>query len=279
MRKRLLPFLLLASMLGIAAAEEAAPRTKPQYVEVVDDAPRLRYLHLKSALAHLEQAGAIEAADIVRKLLAAEKREESSKVVTVEMTVYEIDQLKLRDHGLKDGIDWWLRIAGQNSQSRPDKVAADLKDLARQGIIAIISEPELQTQSGVEATVSVGNESRRMTSKVLPTVVDGKKVRVQVAFSLTTSPPPQKEGEPVGAARPAEPSIGLTTTVETNSGKPIVIAGTKAIKAGKAGKKDPGNFVFVLTPTIVTKPAAGANNVDPSGEVKQARKPAAAGTK
>src|SRR5207248_576263 len=135
-----LAFLLLAVVPSLANGEELAPsnparKPTPLLQEVTGSGPSERLLHLKAALVHLERAGfehpeIAKAAAIIGDLIDAEKSKAADEAVAgapqavdVQIKVFEVNRVKLRDAG----VDMTRMLGGLGAQNV--KLAAQLEEL------------------------------------------------------------------------------------------------------------------------------------------------------
>ena len=234
MRYQLLVLLLFALLSAAAIAAEPkpstpaqVPRAEPLIQEVNEAGPSERLVHLKAALAHLERAGfeqpqIAQAARIIGALIDAENSDDvpdraSTQVVEMQIKVFEVNKAKLR----AVGFDWSMfRILSDENA----KLAAHLEALAANGLAKVISEPQIRTVSGREATFEVGNPSQSMTAKILPTMLKSGKIQVRVECNLTRAVPPVPADGPPGT-KPRTKTTGVMTTLVAKAGEPLVLTG------------------------------------------------------
>jgi Flp pilus assembly secretin CpaC len=258
MRSPSLAFLLLAVVPSLANGEEPAPseparKTTPFVQEVTGSGPSERLLHLKAALVHLERAGFEEpeiakAAAMIGDLIDAEKSKAVDKAVArapqavdVQIKVFEVNKVKLRDAGVD--------LSRMFLSKQDGKLAAQLEAFVRKGFATIISEPRIQTLSGREATFEVGDDARKISAKILPTVLKGNKIRLQLECNLSKAIAPlAADGPPV--AEPQINSTGVVATLEVAAGEPAALGGF--LTTSKEGPKVvDAELIFVVTPNLV----------------------------
>ena len=246
---RSLAFILLAVVPILASGEEPVPPTTvpkaARFQEVTGSGPHERLLHLKSALAHLERAGLeqreiAKAAAIIGDLIDAEKSDEAVagafQGVDVQIKVFEVNMVKLRAAGVKNLSDDGVKLAAQ------------LEELAGKGLARVISEPRIQTLSGREANYEVGNDAEGVKMQVLPTVLKGNKIRIQIECNLFRTPPPPAANGPDG--KPLTNKRGVKTMLEVTAGKSVVINRLHDVTR-KGPKVDDTELLFVITPSLV----------------------------
>ncbi len=267
MRCRSLVFILLAGIPSLANGEKPAtpapaPNGVPLVQEVTEHGHSERLLHLKAALAHLERVGLEEpeiakAAAIIGDLIDAEKPEgavvEAFQAVEVQIKVFEVNRVKLREAGVK------------NLSDDGDKLAVQLEELAGKALVKVISEPRIQTLSGREANYEVGNDTQKMTAKVLPTVLKGNKIRIHIECSLFRTPPPPAANGPDG--KPLANRRGLTTTLEVTPGKSVILSRNHDVTR-KEGKVEDTELIFMVTPNVAIAREANARTTWPPTQPK-----------
>ncbi|MFN0019020.1 MAG: hypothetical protein ACKVP0_12220 [Pirellulaceae bacterium] len=249
MRCPFLAFILFVVVPSLANGEEPAPseparKTTPFVQEVTGSGPSERLLHLKAALAHLERAGFEEpeiakAAAIVGDLLDAEKSDEAVvgafQAVDVHIKVFEVNMVKLRAAVVKNLSDDGVKLAAQ------------LEELAGEGLARVISEPRIQTLSGREANYEVGNDAEGVKMQVLPTVLKGNKIRIQLECNLFRTPPPPAANGPDG--KPLTITRGVKTKLEVAPGKSVILSRSHDVTR-KGAKVEDTELIFMMTPNL-----------------------------
>lgn len=247
------------------APSKPAPKPPPFVQEVTGSGPSERLLHLKAALAHLERAGFDEpeiakAAAIIGDLIDAEKSKAADdaaagapQAVDVQIKVYEVNKVKLRDAGVD--------LSRMFLSKQDVKLAAQLEAFVGKGFATVISEPRIQTLSGREATFEVGNDAQKITAKILPKVLKGSKIRIHIECNLSRTDSPR--AHPVG--KPRISSTGLMTTLELTVGEPALLGGV--LTTTKIGAKEiDAELVFVITPSLAIAREAKAPAPGPQSE-------------
>ena len=260
-----LALLLLPLIPCLASGEEPAPskpapKPTPLVQEVTGSGPSERLLHLKAALAHLERAGFEEpeiakVAAIIGDLLDAEKSKAADEAaagapqaVDVQIKVFEVNRVKLRDAGLD--------LSRMFLSKQDVKLAAQLEAFVGKGFATVISEPRIQTLNCREGTFEVGNDARKITAKILPTVLKGNKIRLHIECNLSkTVSPLAADAPPV--AKPQISSTGVRATLEIIAGEPAVLGGFLTTTKGGVDTE----VIFVITPNLA---ARGESSRDPA---------------
>lgn len=242
MRCSSLAIMLLAVASSLASGVEPVSETdkkpavapKPlRYEEIPGAGPVDQIAQLKAALAHLEKAGLgdpeiAKAAGILRDLIDAKKQPVSVPAVEVKLLIVEASRDKLREAGVD-----WQKLTGDNRNA----AAAVMHDLVERELVDVLSRPQIQTLSGRAATLEVGNEGDKIKVEVVPSVLTGNKVNVDIACNLSRTHQGKVEIKSV------------RTQLDIDSAKPVLL-GTQS--------RDGKHLFFVMTATIMPEHTAKA---------------------